>query len=250
MDNEFLKKVGLTDGEVKVFTALNILGETTVGPITKESGVSKSKIYDILEKLISKGLAGYVFKDKSKHFFVNSPTTLIDYIAKKENELKQTKKEVENIIPQLLAQRNSQNTQRVAEIYEGFRGLKTIREELLNEMDEKDTLLVMGAPTIANELWEHWLLNFHKVRISKKIGMKILYNSDAKKYGVVRKKMEYTTVKYLPKNITSLMWIDVFKNAIMFGIVLDKPIAFVVRSNEARQSLENYFNILWKEAKN
>ncbi|MEI7960792.1 MAG: helix-turn-helix domain-containing protein [archaeon] len=249
MSEEFLEKVGLTKGEAKVYAALNRLGESTVGPITNDSMVSKSKIYDILEKLIDKGLVGYISKDGAKHFFTHNPKTIIEYIDKKEEDLKITKEEAIKLLPQFVAQRNSGIKKRLAEIYEGYNGLRVIREELLNEMKTGETLLVLGAPTIANEKWEKWLLNFHKKRNGKNIVMKILYNADAKKYGQIRKKMKNTFVKYLPEKMSAPNWIDVFPNAIMIGIVLEKPVAFIVRDKFLAQAMTNYFEIMWQQAK-
>ena len=54
MDSNSLKELGLTDGEIKVYLALNQLGETTSGPIVDKSGVSISKVYLILDRLFSK----------------------------------------------------------------------------------------------------------------------------------------------------------------------------------------------------
>ncbi|MFA6398795.1 MAG: helix-turn-helix domain-containing protein, partial [archaeon] len=73
MNSALLEKIGLSKGEIKVFLALNRLGESTVGKIVSESEVSKSKVYDILEKLIRKGLAGYIVREDTKYFFVNNP---------------------------------------------------------------------------------------------------------------------------------------------------------------------------------
>ena len=43
-----LLKVGLTDGETKVYLALSEIGSSTVGPIVKKSGIAYSNIYDVL----------------------------------------------------------------------------------------------------------------------------------------------------------------------------------------------------------
>lgn len=249
MDASLLENIGLTKGEVKVYLALNKLGESTVGAIGKVSGVSKSKIYDILDRLIAKGLAGYIVKESTKYFFANSPSTILDYISKEEQDLQNIKTEVENIIPQLMMQRASALKNRVAEIYEGFKGIKAIREELMLSFSPGDTLLVLGAPRIANEMWEGWFKEFHKNRIKRKIGMKIIYNSDAREYGKMRQKMRITEVKYLPSVLVSPNWIDVFNEAVLFVIILAKPIAFVVRDKELAKSFRAYFDIMWKQSK-
>jgi sugar-specific transcriptional regulator TrmB len=246
MDFAFLESIGLSKGEIKVFLALNKLGDSSVGKIVDESEVSKSKVYDILEKLIRKGLVGYIFREEVKHFFINNPSTLLDYVNEKENQIKKVKTQVENLIPKLQIQREAFSTNRFAEIYEGFNGLKSIRMELLESMKQNEELLVLGAPRIANEKMEGWLLEFHKLRIKKKVSMKIIYNQDAHYYSEKREKMKLTEVKYMPAGISSPTWIDVFPNAVFIGILTSKPVAFVVRDKEAADSFRNYFQLLWK----
>lgn len=246
MDFDFLEKIGLSKGEIKVFLALNKLGDSSVGRIVDESEVSKSKVYDILEKLIRKGLVGYIFKEEVKHFFINNPNTLLDYVNEKENQIKKVKTQVESLMPKLLTQREAFSVNRFAEIYEGFNGLKSIRMELLESMKVNEELLVLGAPRIANEKMEGWLLEFHKTRIKKKVSMKIIYNQNAHDYSEKREKMKLTQVKYMPSGITSPTWIDVFPNAVFIVILTSKPVAFVVRDKEAADSFRNYFELLWK----
>ena len=249
MDETLLEKLGLTKGEIKVYLALNKLIEATVGPIGKHSKVSKSKIYDILDKLIEKGLVGYITKQGTKYFTANDPHMILEYLAKKENELKKTKEEISELIPQLLLQRSSAKKQRTAEMYEGFHGIRAIREELMQIFKPKNTLLVLGAPKIANEKWEAWFLDFHKKRIKNKINMNIIYNANAKSYGKIRKNMRYTKVKYLPHKLISPNWIDIFPEAVLFVMVLKNPIAFVVRDKELANSFRAYFDIMWKNSK-
>ena len=250
MDETVLEKLGLTKGEIKVYLALNKVGESTIGPIGKESKVSKSKLYDILDKLIEKGLAGYIVKGGTKFFLANDPHMILEYIEKKENELDNTKKEViTEVLPQLMMQRASVSKKRIAEMYEGFQGIKAIREELMTDFKAGDTLLVLGAPKIANVKWEGWFLDFHKRRTQRKVKMRIMYNADAKEYGRIRKQMRLTSVRYLPNKLVSPNWIDIFPDAVLFIMVLKNPIAFVVRDTELANSFRSYFEIMWKNSK-
>ncbi len=250
MDEQLLERLGLTKGEIKVYLALNKLGESTVGPIGKESGVSKSKIYDILDRLIEKGLAGHISKNGTKHFTANDPHMILEYAEKQKEELELTKEKLSlNLLPQLLLQRKTATTQSVAELYEGFKGLKAVRDELMRTLNPGDELLIQGAPKIANEKWEGWLLGFHKEREERKVGMRIIYNSDAKKYGAIRKKWKLTKVRYMTNDLSSPNWIDVYPGAVLFGMILKEPIAFVVRDKELAKSFRAYFEIMWKNSK-
>jgi len=248
MKEQLFEKLGLTKGEIKVYIALIRLGESTVGPLVYESKVTKSKIYDILEKLIGKGLVGYLIKSGTKHFTSSDPHMILEYISKKEGELKETKQEVLNTLPELLAQKGKAGERRIAEMYEGFHGVKAIRDELMSSFKSGETLLVLGAPKIANINWEAWFLEFHKKRIKNKINMKIIYNSDAKEYGRIRKKMKLTKVKYLPNNLISPNWIDIFPNAVLFVMILKNPIAFVIRDKDLAKSFESYFDVMWNNS--
>ncbi len=248
MEEILLEKLGLTKGEIKVYLALNKLGEATVGPIGSESKVSKSKIYDILDKLIEKGFVGYITKAGTKYFTASDPHMILDYLDKQEAELHETKDEVNKILPKLMLERVTANKKRVAEIYEGLHGIKSIREELMESFKQGDTLLVIGAPKVANVKWEGWFLDFHKKRIKNKINMNIIYNADAKEYGKIRKKMDLTEVRYFTNQLVSPNWIDVFPDAVLFVMVLTTPIAFVVRDKELANSFRSYFEILWKNS--
>jgi len=73
MDLELLKEIGLTESETKVYLALLELGSTTKGPIVDKSQVASSKIYELLEKLIQKGLASFVVKSGTKYFEAAPP---------------------------------------------------------------------------------------------------------------------------------------------------------------------------------
>jgi len=249
MYEKTLEALGLTRGEAKVYLALNKLGEVTVGPIGKESKVSKSKMYDILDKLIAKGLVSYITRNGTKYFSTNDPQMILSYIQKKKDELEETQKEVEEIIQNLTLQRTLTHHHKLAEIYEGFHGLKMMREELMLTLKKNDELLVLGAPKIANEKWEAWFMDFHKRREAKGVGMRIIYNSNAYEFGEKRKQFKHTHVKYLPNNLISPNWIDIYNDVILFVFVLKEPLTFVIRDNSLAQSFKAYFEIVWKASK-
>ena len=87
MDTQVLQKLGLTVAETKVYLALLKLGSTTIGPVVDESGVSRSKIYHILDRLHKRGLIASIIIGKTNYFNATSPKKIFDYIKYKKNEL-------------------------------------------------------------------------------------------------------------------------------------------------------------------
>src|SRR4030043_426727 len=82
--------IGLTKNEAKVYETLIKFGKLGAGEISRESGVSYSKIYNVLDSLINKNLAS-VIPEKSKKFIPGSPEALIELIEKKQNKLEKSK---------------------------------------------------------------------------------------------------------------------------------------------------------------
>jgi HTH-type transcriptional regulator, sugar sensing transcriptional regulator len=77
-----LISIGLTSGEAKVFLTLLKLGSAKVGQIVKDSHVSYSKVYDVLERLSAKGLISHIVLGNVKHFNAVEPYRLEEYIKK------------------------------------------------------------------------------------------------------------------------------------------------------------------------
>ena len=107
MDKEkltnILEELGFTHGESLIYLALLRIGESKVGPIIKESKISRSKVYDILERLINKGIASKIKKNNILFYQALSPKMLLNYIKEKENKLRQEEELLRKTIPELVS---------------------------------------------------------------------------------------------------------------------------------------------------
>ena len=245
MDIEVFRRIGLTEGEIKTYLALLRLGESSIGSICREAKVSKSKLYDILDRLIDKGFVGYIIKNGTKYFSTSDPRVIMEYIQRKREELDQTSQQVEGILDTLQKEWATQSRGRVAEIYEGIHGLKTIREQLLSTLKKDDELLVLVAPKLANEKWEAWFMDFHKRREKRGVGLRIIYSRDAKQFAERRKQLRLTQVRYLPNDKVSPNWVDVYNDAILFVVMLKEPLSIVIRDKSLADSFRSYFDMMW-----
>ena len=55
-----LEWIGLNKSETKVYLSLLRLGASSTGPIINDSKTANSKIYEVLDKLIHKGLVSFL----------------------------------------------------------------------------------------------------------------------------------------------------------------------------------------------
>jgi sugar-specific transcriptional regulator TrmB len=91
---QILKAIGLSDKEIKVFIASLQLGSSTVNEISKKSKIFRTYCYDLLEKLVEKGIVNYSIKSGVKYYESVDPSTLLKI---EQDRLEQLK----SIIPNL-----------------------------------------------------------------------------------------------------------------------------------------------------
>lgn len=247
MDTKLLESIGLTPGETKVYLALIRLGETKTGPLAKEAEVSSSKVYKILDRLIKKGLAGHVIKGKIKYFSAVPPESIIEYMNKKEEELKQKKEQVLRLIPELESQQNKNNSKAI--IYEGFKAFTNYFRTIPDQLNPGESYYVIGANYGQDYPGaREFFYNYHRERTNKKINVKMLANFETK--GVIEKTTyKNADIRYLPQYFISNMQITFFNDKVLFTIWESTPITLLLQSSEAVRSFSSYFNTLWKIAK-
>lgn len=246
---KILEEIGLTKTESKIYLTLLKIGQSTTTNIVKEAGIHASKVYEFLDKLIQKGLVSYVIKSNKKYFTASEPEVLKNYLKEKHQIISEQEKEIDLILPELKAMKKSKKESIKSEIYEGLRGAKSVYEKIFMALKKGETQYIIGAPRIGNELIEGFLLDWHKRRIKKGIKCKYLYDSNVRDYGKVREDMPLTDVKYLPKNMVSPVWIEIFNDSVVIGHIKGRnAVLFLIKDKTIARSYLDYFNIIWKVA--
>lgn len=245
-----LADIGLTKGEIKVYLALISIGSTTVGPIINQSGVSSSKVYLILHRLIQKGLASSVIKEKTKYFQAQDPSKIIDYVEKLEQELTTKKKNIIKIMPSLIASMKEKKEVTV-EVLEGKNGFMSIHEKELANMSKGEIHYSIADYTFGKEYAAFWV-KFNQTRGEKGIQSYLIYSYDnwnQKQRMSVRRKRKLFFPRVLPKNINIPTHISLFKDTVIISIFEKKEIiSLVIRNTSFFNAQKQYFDILWNIA--
>lgn len=246
MEFRVLEKIGLTVGEIKVYLALLKLGNTTAGPIVDEAKVTRSKIYDILERLKNKGLVGYITKNSTKYFSAANPNNILEYLDKKELEIKEEKKAIEDILPQLLKQ-IQEKQKSLAEIYIGINGMENAFDLLVQEFNSAEPYYAFGAGQGENvKQIQLFFIRLHEKRIKKKVKSYIIFNENSKGLFKSQEKSKLVESKYL--KISTPAAINIYKDYTIIAILNEEPITFIIRNKETTDSFKEYFKIMWQMA--
>lgn len=251
MELNDLRKLGLTSGEVKIYSALLELGETTRTELAKKSGVSPSKIYDVANRLLEKGIISIVKKNGAAHFSAANPERLKDFVELKETEIKREKEVVEQMLPLLLSKYTLTKEGTDIDVFYGWGGMKTVFSDKLLALSKKDINLVFGASQGKNpEQADTFFSQYFKKVEQKGFKVKIIFNEEVRQnkerihYYKNSKRHE---VRFLHQE--TFTEIDVYKDTVMFIMLLSKPIIIRVKNKEAADSFRKYFDTLWKQAK-
>lgn len=244
---EELKQLGLTEGESKVYLALLKLNSSTVGAIVRESGVSYSKIYEVLGRLTEKGLVSFVLKEKTKYFQGVKPDRLLDIIKQKEMEIKKIKKVIQNILPDLEAMGGSKDNQS-AEIFIGLKGLATAYDILLKNYSKEEPISFFYVhdekyAEIANDFYEKEFNHFKELKLK----LRGVVNSDLKKSSSFLRTPTFIDLKFVDFPLPST--IDIYQDKILMTTWRDKPFAYLITSKEISENMMNYFDRVWAQAK-
>jgi len=248
---KILESIGLTPGESRVYLALLELGFSTVSPISKKANVSMSKIYFILEGLIRKGLVSSIVKNKVRHFNAANPERIIDFLEEKKKKIDEEENKVKKKLPELKNKLVRAGKKPIAEVYEGIKGIKTFFEKMLLEIEEGDITYVFGIPRKVSIRHGNYFLHDWSERMrQKKIKSKLIYNFDARDVGRERAKLKLTEVRYLPKEIQTPAWINIYKDVVSTTYMMgENPFCVVIRDENIVKSYLSYFNYLWKQSR-
>lgn len=243
MNEKLLEDIGLTKGEIRVYVALLNLGQTTTGRIIEEAQISSGKIYEILDKLIKKGLASYMIKEKTKYFSAASPNRILDYLGEKEKEIKLKEQELLKELPSLLAIEKAEKKAYETNLFKGIKGFETAIFEALAGMTAKDEVLAMGIVSHKKEqfnlLWKRW----HKERISKKIVCRAIFSDKNTDYFKAFKKMRLTEVRVLQGVTPSA--IDIIGERVLIFTYGEDSSCLSINNPEIAQSFRTFFETLW-----
>jgi sugar-specific transcriptional regulator TrmB len=240
MNEETLVKAGLVRNEAKVYLALLMLGTASITEISRKSGVERTLVYGVIEKLMEKGLVSSVVKINKKYFEPADPEKILDLIKEKE-------KFIESALPELKGLFKSVEKKQEVHHYKGKEGAKTILETLLKEKDKE--WLIFGTTGKTAEVLSYYLPQFHRKRVEAKINFKAIYSEDSLDRAKEIKKIKLTEVKILPKEYMTPTHISIVGDKV--GIILwsEQPLGILIENKDIAESFRNYFRLLWNIAK-
>src|SRR3989344_1387983 len=227
MNKEILKELGFLDAEIEVYLTLLRLGPSLVSKMHQDTGLHRTHIYDLLEKLREKGLVSVFIQSGKKHFQAAAPRRLLEYIEEE-------KVQVQELLPQLEELMHAPQETVNVELFKGKEGLKTVLQDVIKTGKK---YCVMGSIQQFEKILEYALPSF--LRKIEKAGIRERVLCDKHEHIERATTGNYKALegKYL---FPSSFW--VYGDKVAFFIWNSPYFAIVIESKEAAKTYQAYFD--------
>jgi len=242
MDINFLKKLGFSDKNARIYMAILKLGPSSVRTLAEYVDLNRGTTYDALKWLQEQGVVSYYRKDSKQHFVAEDPEHLHHMVTHQRQELEQLDKRLDNIIPELQALHHSGGDRPVAKYFEK-KDIVKILEDLLEtcEQSEQQEYCIYSTEGMREYLYKDFP-TFSDVRVAKGISVRVIAIG---KGGELRGLDERRWLESKSKTPTYII-IYPGKTAYVSLDAKEQPIGVVIENPGIYETQKLIFDQLWE----
>ena len=236
-----LKEFGLTATEEKVYLALLKIGESNASEVIKKTQLHRTTVYDVLERLIEKGLVSSIIKNKIKYFSPANPSKFLDIAIEEKTKAEKKQELAKKVIKEIGLIKKSAKTKSIAQVFVGSDGQRTIMNDIIEVGED---FMILGSEGTVQETLPIYVNQWAEQRRKKKIKAKIIATQ-----GTKAPIWELNKVRFVPKEYQSPTATMIYGDKIAIFIDEEPFLIIVIESKKLAKSYKNFFNLLWKVAK-
>lgn len=250
----FLKSLGLSDNEIKVYLYLLTHGESIASVIAKRLDMKRATIYPIIESLEKQELISTFEKNGTMHFDAVEPEDIVYVCEQRVHQMKRIQQKAEGLHGEFKKLREQGNMPQIEirgkiKYYEGLDAVTGLIGETLDEKEKEQ--LCFGLNTFHTELSGNDWEDYTQKRVKK--GMKVRSiqadTDDAKAYKS-RDKDELRETRLVPKKqFPGDSEINIIGDMIaMFTMKGKQPMGMKMYNKQLATALKSIFNLAWERA--
>jgi sugar-specific transcriptional regulator TrmB len=248
---EFLKQLGLSEIESKLYEGLLDMGSTTVMELANKVGIKRITAHFNIESLIEKGLVVQTRKGARRQIIAEDPEKLIDIIEQKEEEIGKLKQSLPYFIDKIRDQIPAQTSTSETEVnyYEGKSLVKKIYDDALSFKE----LRTYANLTEMQKYFPENLDVFNKaMRTNPDLQvLEIVEDTqEARAQISISSKNDTYFYKFLPKGYKlTAADILIYEGKVAIITARNPVTGIVIKSDEYYQNSKNIFDLLWQVLK-
>ena len=236
------QNLGLTDKEAKVYLAILGLGDSTILPIAKRSGVKRTSIYYFIDRLVELGLVDQAKIRGRMHYKAKPPEQLV-------NLQEQRLSEVKKALPQFESLYNVSTKKPRISYFEGPEQMRQIMyeewkcKEVLFIWPTLNVLEVIGGAKFLEEIVQGDVERGVKLRIIR------FRSQTAAWQGAKHGEVPGREIRFAPEGLDLPMAIGIFDTG-KVGFLTSKKEGFgiLIESEELYQAMRVFFELFWEKS--
>jgi sugar-specific transcriptional regulator TrmB len=235
-----VQQVGLSKSEASVYVASLSLGPTSIARIARFSGVERTNVYRVVELLRKKGLMSIQLVGLKKRYVGEDPSHL-------EHVFAQQQQEFFSALPALKSFYQRKAVSSEVKIYENLTSLKTVYDQLLDEVRHGDFYYVISNIDQWYDTDTTYFTAFAEKRIKRNIFVQFLLQDGAQaRHQKTYERNFLQEVRILPEYVHFDTDTIITPQKLVI-VQLTEPITtFVLENSAIINAHKQYFEVMWK----
>lgn len=241
-----MRSIGLHDKQIRVLNVLLESGPMFASAIARAAKLNRSTTYVILKELQEKGLVSSAKEQSATRYQSIAPELLPGYIERKREELAESKKEVEEMLPQIKMLRAKRNVLPKVQFFEGKESVEQAYEDTLENNDEKFLRDITGVDAVFTNLDQKFL----KYYLEKRARLGVRCIDLVPETNWARKSKEddvkyLRTTKFLPAKYNFDGEVSIYGNKVgLFSYAQENPVALIIEDETITQMMKQIFDYI------
>ncbi len=248
-----LEDLGLSEKEAKVYMAALSLGPAPVQKIADLSGIKRVTTYVILESLINLGLVSQTTRGRKTFFVAEEPVSLRRLIAKKEQELKDQKENLEHLLPKLSKLKTLPKDLPSVQFYDTAEGIRAMMMTYYAGSRKGSVKEVYGISNL-DQLYSFYPefkeASSNPARVASGIHSKFIYTYSGGPIYKESDKLKNRESRFVPLDKYPINGdINILGDyVVLLALSGPKPLAVSIKSKEISKGAVALFDMAWEAA--
>jgi len=241
-----LAGLGLDQLEINCYLDLLKKSPQRASELAKKFDVPKATILVALYRLSDH--FGIIKRAKQKNsflFWVEDANDLLNFAGQQEQKLSESKKSIEQLLPEMRAMMNLDAVKPQISYYEGKQGLKKAFEQILEEADE---IIGYGSNEDDIKYLPEFYPNYYERRVKRKIPVKaIIPATDYNIKAVANVTKELRDTHLISKDFNYPIQVNIYKHTAVF-YSFEESFALIIKSRPIADCLKKIFEMAFDKA--
>lgn len=249
-----LTDIGLTEKEAAAYLTLLRFGTRATSYVAHKAGLNRGTAYVALHSLLGKGLVTKTSKRKVQYFTALEPKHLLDFLKRREWEIRRHRQKVREFMGQLIMLSGPLATKPRIEFFEGVEAARTALEDTLSAK-EKTLRAFLSISDIGEFLGADFFDEYttrraragyelHAIRTLEKDKEAMSRNRYATR--LVSSQKEKRIVRYVSEELAFPITMYMYDDKVTLISSKEEEFALIIQSHELSEMQKKLFLLIWR----